>query len=101
VQRSVTNWHVDREKLSEWEALWDKLHYAAREAPGFQATQLLRSVEHPGKFVVMAIWESREAWESYFKAPEIQNLTRTMFPLLKGPPIQEWFELIRDITPES
>jgi quinol monooxygenase YgiN len=96
VQHSVTNWHVDRARAAEWEEIARQLDEMARTAPGFLHTRTLRSVEHPGKFVVYGCWESREHWESYFNRPEVQALIRRTFPLLKGPPQQEWFDLIAE-----
>lgn len=96
MQHSVTNWHVDRARAAEWEEIARQLDEMARSAPGFLLARTLRSVEHPGKFVVYGCWESREHWENYFNRPEVQALIRRTFPLLKGPPQQEWFDLIAE-----
>ncbi len=98
MQHSVTNWHVDRNRAADWEAIWDQMHELARESPGFVQARLLRSVEHPGKFVVYALWNSREDWDAYYQQPRMQELTRASFRLLKGPPIQEWFDVVADVV---
>ena len=97
MQHLVTNWHVDRNRAPEWENLWQRLHDVAQTTQGFYMARLLRSVEHPGKFTVYAQWESRAVWESYYELPEVQQLTRATFPLLKGPPIQEWFDVVTSV----
>ncbi len=97
MQHLVTNWHVDRNRAAEWEDIWSRLHDVAKETPGFLMARLLRSVEHPGKFTVYALWESRDAWERYYQLPQVQELTTSTFRLLKGPPIQEWFDLVEQV----
>jgi heme-degrading monooxygenase HmoA len=101
LQHLVGNWHVDRNRLDEWETIWNQMHEIAKRAPGFQMTRLLRSVEHPGKYTVYALWQSREHWTAYFEDEQVQQLTRTTFPLLKGPPIQEWFDLVRELDTDA
>jgi heme-degrading monooxygenase HmoA len=97
MQHLVTNWHVDRNRTEEWEAIWNQLHEVARRTPGFQMARLLRSVEHPGKYTVYSLWNSRTSWDDYYNDQHIQELTRNTFKLLKGPPIQEWFDLVCDV----
>ena len=92
MQHTVTNWHVDRNRAADWEAITQQLDDLAQRAPGFVMSRTLRSVEHPGKFVVYARWESRERWEEFFNQEQVQALIRRTFPLLKGPPQQEWFD---------
>lgn len=101
MQHSVTNWHVDRARSVEWEAIWEQMHELARESPGFVQARLLRSVEHPGKFVVYTLWQSREAWDAYYQHPRMQELTHASFRLLKGPPIQEWFDVVADVVADG
>jgi quinol monooxygenase YgiN len=101
VQHSVTNWHVDRNRAGEWEAIWEQMHDVARRTPGFHEARLLRSVEHPGKFVVYALWDSREAWDAYYEQPQMQELNRASFRLLKGPPVQEWFDVVADVVADG
>lgn len=92
MQHTVTNWHVDRERASDWLAIMQQLDELSQRAPGFVMTRTLRSIEHPGKFVVYARWESRQHWEEFFNQEPVQTLIRHTFPLLKGPPQQEWFD---------
>ncbi|HLZ73117.1 MAG TPA: antibiotic biosynthesis monooxygenase family protein [Dehalococcoidia bacterium] len=101
MQHLVTNWHVDRHSAGEWETIWQEMHELARQTPGFLQARLLRSVEHPGKFVVYALWASREAWDVYYGLPRMHELTHASFRLLKGPPIQEWFDVVADVAAEG
>jgi heme-degrading monooxygenase HmoA len=98
LQHQVANWHVDRARLDEWEAIWNQMHEIASNTPGFHMARLLRSVEHPGKYTVYSLWDSRDSWESYFSTEQIQELTRATFGLLKGPPISEWFDLVCEVN---
>lgn len=98
MQHTVTNWHVDRARADEWETIVRQLDHLAEQAPGFVAARLLRSVEHPGKFIVYARWESRAHWDEYFGQPQVQALFRQTFPLLKGPPQQEWFDQVSEVA---
>jgi len=93
VQHSVTNWHVDRNAADAWQAICDELNLIAAHAAGFRSARVLRSIEHPGKFVIYACWESREAWNAYYADARVQALVHSAFRLLKGPPVQEWFEV--------
>ena len=97
MQHSVTNWHVDRTRAGEWEAIWAQMHELARESPGFVQARLLRSAEHPGKFVAYELWDSYDAWNDYYNLPRMQELTHAGFRMLKGPPIQEWFDVVADV----
>lgn len=97
----VANWHVDRNRTDEWEALWNQINESAERAPGFQMSRLMRSIEHPGKYTVYSIWESRELWDAYFADGTVQELVHATFRLLKGPPIQEWFDLVHEAVPAA
>lgn len=97
MQHQVANWHIDRSRAGEWEAIWDEMHDIARQTPGFHRAQLLRSVEHPGKYTVYSLWESRESWDDFFNTEKTQALIRASFRLLKGPPVTEWFDLVREV----
>ena len=97
MQHLVTSWHVDRNRTDEWEAIWNQLHDVAQRSEGFHMARLMRSVEHPGKYTVYALWDSRDVWERYYEHPQVQELTRATFRLLKGPPIQEWFDLVAQV----
>lgn len=97
MQHTVTNWHVDRNRTADWEAIIRELDLLAENAAGFLDTRMLRSVEHPGKFVIYARWQSRAQWDDYFGQAEVQALFRKTFPLLKGPPQQEWFDLVAEV----
>ena len=97
MQHQVANWHVDRSRLEEWEAIWNEMHCIAQHTPGFYMARLLRSVEHPGKYTVYSLWDTRAAWEAYFQAERMQELARASFRLRKGPPISEWFDVVREV----
>lgn len=96
MQHFVANWHVDREKTAEWEAIWQELQAIAATCEGFVVSRLLRSVEHPGKFTIYGQWRSREDWDAFYNHPRVKELTRATFRLIKGPPIQEWFEFVSE-----
>jgi quinol monooxygenase YgiN len=96
LQHLVANWHVDRAKTDEWEAIWGQLQELAAQMDGFTVSRLLRSIEHPGKFTIYAQWRSRDDWEVYWSNPRVQELTRATFRLIKGPPIQEWFDFVSE-----
>lgn len=98
MQHSVTNWHVDRNRVDEWQLICNELYATAARAPGFCDARVMRSIEHPGKFVVYARWETREAWDAFYADANVQGLSRSAFRLLKGPPIQEWFEVATEVT---
>ena len=99
MQHLVANWHVDRTRAGEWEELWNQLNAIAERTSGFQMSRLMRSIEHPGKYTVYSIWESRERWDDYFADTRVQDLIHATFRLLKGPPIQEWFDLVHEAVP--
>ncbi len=101
MQHLVANWHVDRNRAAEWEQLWNAISDIAQAAPGFQTSRLMRSVEHPGKYTVYSVWESRDLWDLYFNDSKVQELVHATFRLLKGPPIQEWFDLVREEHPAT
>jgi quinol monooxygenase YgiN len=100
VQHTVTNWHVDRARADQWTEIARRLDELAQQAPGFLLVRTLQSVEHPGKFVVYGQWESREHWQAFYDQPEVQALFRRTFPLLKGPPQQEWFDQLAEVSTE-
>ena len=97
MQHQVANWHIDRERLDEWESIWDQLHDVARQTPGFRTARLLRSVEHPGKYTIYSLWDSRASWVEYYNTSKVQELIHSSFRLLKGPPVTEWFDLVREV----
>ena len=96
MQHLVANWHVDRAKTEEWEAIWQQLQEIALESQGFKVSRLMRSAEHPGKYTVYAQWHARDDWEQYFKNPRVQELIRSTYRLIKAPPFQEWFDLVSE-----
>lgn len=97
MQHLVTNWHVDRMRTEEWETLWNQMHDVARRTPGFHFAWLLRSNEHPGKFVVYTLWDDKENWTNFYNDDTVQDLTRRCFRLIKGPPISEWYDVVREV----
>ncbi len=97
MQHLVTNWHVDRTRADEWEGIWNEMHEVARRMPGFHFARLLRSTEHPGKFVVYSLWDGRECWDGFYNDSTVQDLTRRCFRLIKGPPISEWYDVVREV----
>jgi quinol monooxygenase YgiN len=96
LQHLVANWHVDRAKTEEWEAIWLELQEIAARCEGFGVSRLLRSLEHPGKFTIYGQWRSREDWDAFYANPRVQELIRATFRLIKGPPIQEWFDFVSE-----
>jgi len=99
LQHLVANWHVDRNRTGEWEPILGELNLIAARSPGFRETRMLRSVEHPGKYTVYSLWDSRVDWEAYYADERVQELFRATFRLIKGPPVQEWFDLVGDVSP--
>jgi len=99
VPHAITNWHVDRPRAPEWERWWLELYGQMRTAFGFGSATLLRSTEHPGKYVTTTVWAERADWDRFYGDDEVRCVFRKMFPLLKGPPVQEWFDPLPSATP--
>lgn len=84
-------------KEAEWEALWGKMHDLARQQHGFRTARLLKSVEHTSKYTLIAEWDEREHWDSFYESPDMQELTQASFRLFKGAPVQEWHVIIQEV----
>ena|SRR3989442_15028214 len=62
-------------KEQDFERAWRAIAERVRTAPGNVRQALLRDADDPRSFVVSSDWESREAFSSFERSPEQDELT--------------------------
>ena len=55
-----------------------------RRGRGFIGTELLRDLEHPGRYLVIDRWVSAEAYDAFVKANRDEYMRRVPWKLLPG-----------------
>jgi quinol monooxygenase YgiN len=65
-----------------------------RRRDGCRNVDLVASVLHPGRFVVVEKWESPEVQRTHLDAPETVELAKAAVDVLAGPPDLDLFEAI-------
>lgn len=98
---SVGTRSVTPGKEAEWEALWARMHDLARTQPGFRSACLLKSKEHGGKYTLVVEWDEEGAWDRFYETAELQALMQQSFALFKGAPVQEWHDVLQEVTAAS
>ncbi|MGZ8176806.1 antibiotic biosynthesis monooxygenase family protein [Williamsia sp. SKLECPSW1] len=58
---------VDPDRADEFEAAFDEARAIIASSPGFDALELLRSIESPGTYLLLVRWESVEAHTDGFR----------------------------------
>jgi heme-degrading monooxygenase HmoA len=73
--RATLTMKVKSGREDEFERAWRTIAETVRHAPGNIRQALLRDPDDPGSFVVTSDWESREAFGSFERSPEQDELT--------------------------
>jgi heme-degrading monooxygenase HmoA len=71
----------DREAFEE---AYRQVAAVVRGTPGHIRDELLRDVEEAGRYILLAEWESEEAFRSWEDAPSHREMAAPMFPYWSG-----------------
>ncbi|MGW4438707.1 antibiotic biosynthesis monooxygenase family protein [Streptomyces sp. NPDC004596] len=71
---------------AEFERVFDRTSLFFSAQPGFLRHRLLRHADQPGKYVNVAEWESRTAFEQALRQPEFASHARDLRELSTSDP---------------
>ncbi len=53
--------------------------------PGYVSGKTMINMDNPNEMIVVSTWESREAWDEWFKSPDRQDFYKKLRPALEAP----------------
>lgn len=82
--RTVIERSIKADKLDEYHGLIRKAKNKASNVPGFLSGEIFHQQNNPLHVVVMACWDSQDAWELWAESEERHDLLAAMNPLLEN-----------------
>jgi heme-degrading monooxygenase HmoA len=76
-----------------WDEAFQERLEAAKEQPGWLATQVLIPEGDPQKRVIVGTWESREAWERWHQADPFRQTRQQLDTLDQSDGRERWFSV--------
>src|SRR2546428_2006892 len=90
-------------KTRAWEACWAQLSSLTKAQHGFQTGTLMNSLSYPAKYVLLMLWESREARQAWAKGEAFSAFVQANPPqalVTPGRP-QEAYDVLFRVTGEG
>ncbi len=90
-------------KTRAWEACWAQLSGLTKAQHGFQTGTLMNSLSYPAKYVLLMLWESREARQAWAKGEAFSAFVQANPPqalVTPGRP-QEAYDVLFRVTGEG
>ncbi len=87
----ITESTIEAGNEARWDAAFETRLQAAREQPGWLATQVLIPETEPQKRVIVGTWESREAWEAWHRADPFRQTRQQLDAADQSDGRERWF----------
>jgi quinol monooxygenase YgiN len=100
VELAIVTMSFDAAEPGALQAILAKYAVLARGEPGCRNVDLLLSVTHPARFVVVSKWDSPQAQRDHFDSDVMVDMARSCEGLLAHPPDIDLLEAIsaHDLT---
>lgn len=93
--RVMVSAHIDDRDREAFEAAYRTVSAAVRGTPGHLRDELLRDAEEAGRYILLAEWESEEAFRAWEDAPTHRETAAPMFPYWSGGGIERRVYAVR------
>jgi heme-degrading monooxygenase HmoA len=84
-----------------WDEAFHKRLSAAKQQPGWVATQVLIPEGEPQRRVIVGTWESREAWERWHRADPFRQTRQELDTLDQADGDERWFTVADHASMEA
>ncbi|MEV7779633.1 antibiotic biosynthesis monooxygenase family protein [Kitasatospora sp. NPDC088351] len=78
--RIMVSARVEENDQAAFEEAYRQVTAAVKGTPGHLRDELLRDAEQPGRYILLAEWESEEAFRTWEDAPTHRETAAPMFP---------------------
>ncbi|WP_327287041.1 antibiotic biosynthesis monooxygenase family protein [Streptomyces sp. NBC_01198] len=75
---------IEEQHREAFEEAYRQVTSVVRGTPGHLRDEMLRDAEQPGRYILLAEWESEEAFRSWEDAPSHREMAAPMFPYWSG-----------------
>ncbi|MFE5584801.1 antibiotic biosynthesis monooxygenase family protein [Kitasatospora sp. NPDC056531] len=75
---------VEEKDQEGFEAAYRQVTAVVHGTPGHLRDELLRDADEPGRYILLAEWESEEAFRAWEDAPSHREMAAPMFPFWSG-----------------
>lgn len=82
--RVMVSARIDDQHREAFEEAYRAVAAVVAGTPGHIRDELLRDVEEPGRYILLAEWESEEAFRTWEDAPSHREMAAPMFPYWSG-----------------
>ena len=82
--RVMVSARIEEKDREAFEEAYRSVAAAVRGTPGHLRDELLRDAEEPGRYVLLAEWESEQAFRAWEDAPGHRETAAPMFPYWSG-----------------
>ncbi|MCX5126143.1 antibiotic biosynthesis monooxygenase [Streptomyces sp. NBC_00347] len=86
--RVMVSARVEEKDQGAFEEAYRQVTSVVRGTPGHLRDELLRDAEQPGRYILLAEWESEEAFRTWEDAPSHREMAAPMFPYWSGGDIE-------------
>ncbi|MDD9376590.1 antibiotic biosynthesis monooxygenase [Streptomyces sp. ZAF1911] len=86
--RVMVSARVEEKDQEAFEEAYRQVTAVVRGTPGHLRDELLRDAEQPGRYILLAEWESEEAFRTWEDAPSHREMAAPMFPYWSGGDIE-------------
>ncbi|MFU8850844.1 antibiotic biosynthesis monooxygenase family protein [Micromonospora sp. SL1-18] len=82
--RVMVSARIDDKDREAFEEAYRLVAAVVAGTPGHIRDELLRDAEQPGRYILLAEWESEEAFRTWENAPTHREMAAPMFPYWSG-----------------
>ncbi|MFE2286219.1 antibiotic biosynthesis monooxygenase family protein [Streptomyces sp. NPDC059443] len=86
--RIMVSARVQEKDQEAFEEAYRQVTAVVKGTPGHLRDELLRDAEQPGRYILLAEWESEEAFRTWEDAPSHREMAAPMFPYWSGGEIE-------------
>ncbi|MFD9432718.1 antibiotic biosynthesis monooxygenase family protein [Streptomyces sp. NPDC060002] len=86
--RIMVSARVEEKDQEAFEEAYRQVTAVVRGTPGHLRDELLRDAEQAGRYILLAEWESEEAFRTWEDAPSHREMAAPMFPYWSGGEIE-------------
>ncbi|MFB7678185.1 antibiotic biosynthesis monooxygenase family protein [Kitasatospora purpeofusca] len=86
--RIMVSARVQEKDLEAFEAAYRQVTAVVKGTPGHLRDELLRDAEQPGRYILLAEWESEAAFRAWEDAPSHREMAAPMYPYWSGGEIE-------------
>lgn len=86
--RIMVSARVQEQDQEAFEEAYRQVTAVVKGTPGHLRDELLRDAEQPGRYILLAEWESEEAFRTWEDAPSHREMAAPMYPYWSGGDIE-------------